>query len=247
MHGAAVRRIGEIGMAQADGTRRLPRGLGWLFLLFALALGVAGLLASAAITDVHGKQAAMELAAARRASAGRIDALVLAATADTRTLPSPAGIATLLGTLQQIEAGTAAWRVAASPAERPHADLLAARIAEFVHLRRELVRLLRERGPDDARLLLGSEPVRANRLSLGRDLAALSASAADRLAHDTAALSEARQHWLSMMVGLLAAVVLLAFLQVVRLARRPVERPAAPLPALLDTVTGGADRASEAG
>ena len=43
-----------------------------------------------------------------------------------------------------------------------------------------------------------------------------------------AALAEARQSWLSLMVGLLAGVVLLAFLLVVRIARRPAD--SAPLP-----------------
>ena len=234
-------------MAQADRARRLPPGLGWLFLLFALALGVAGLLTSAATTDVHGKQAAVEAATARRALVDRIDTLVLAATTATRTLPSPAAVTTLLGTLQQIEAGTAAWRAAAPSAERPHVKMLAARIAEFVHLRRELARLVRERGPDDARLFIGSEPVRANRLSLDRDLATVSATAAERLADDTAALAEARQHWQSLTVGLLAGVVLLAFLQVVRLARRPVERPADSLPALLDAVAAGVEHAPKVG
>ncbi|WP_448189974.1 hypothetical protein [Azospirillum sp. sgz301742] len=232
----------QAGKTQAGGTLRLPRGLGWLFLLFALALGVAGSLTSAAITDVRGKQAALEAATARRILLDQIGSLVLAAsTADA--LPSPDA---LLGTLQQLEAGVAAWRKAAPPADRPHADLLTARIAEFVHLRREAVRLVRERGPDDARLFVGSEPVRANRLSLGRDLAAASAATADHVARHAAALAEARQHWQSMTIGLLAAVVLLAFLQVVRLARRPVEHPADSLPAMLDAVATGTKHLSEA-
>jgi hypothetical protein len=235
-------------MAQDDRACRLTPGLapglGWLFLLLTLALGVAGLLASAAATDVHGKLAAVETAEARRALVARIDALVFTATTD---MPSARHSTVQLGTLHQIEAGTAAWRTAVSPAERPHVDMLAARVAEFVHLRRELTRLVRERGAEDAKLFLGSEPVRTNRLSLARALETVSAAAAEQLAHDTAALAEARQHWLSMMVALLAGVVLLAFLQVVRLARRPVVRLADPLPALLDAVAAGTERPQKAG
>lgn len=229
-------------MAKNDGVRRLMPGLGWLFLLFTLALGVAGLLASAAATDVHGKLAAVETAEARRALVARIDALVFTATTD---VPSPRHPTAQLGTLQQIEAGLSVWRAAVSPAERPHADMLTTRVAELLHLRRELARLVRERGSEDAKLFLGSEPVRANQLSLGRVLKAVSVATAEQLAHDTAALTEARQHWLSMLVGLLAGVVLLAFLQVVRLARRPVVRLADPLPALLDAVAAGAGVGAE--
>lgn len=49
------------------------------------------------------------------------------------------------------------------------------------------------------------------------------AGGADQMHNATLALAEARQTWLSVFVGLLAAVVLVVFLQVVRLARRPMD------------------------
>ena len=212
-------------MVRAEGSRRLLPGFGWLLLLVVLGLGAAGLLASWATADVHGKRATAEAMMAWRAQVGRIDALLAAAEA----APSPRAeaAASHLDALQRLQAG------AAAPGEHPRATLLAARIAEFVHLRRELARVAVDRGADDAALLLGSEPVRLNRRSLARELETMASAADARLAQAAAALAEARQHWLSLLVGLLAGVVLLAFLQVVRLARRPVRRGADALPALI--------------
>ncbi|HYH39083.1 MAG TPA: hypothetical protein VD860_12730 [Azospirillum sp.] len=209
-------------MERAEGARRLLPGLGWLILLFVVGIAVAGALASSAATDVHGKLAAAEAATASRAQIGRVGALVAAAGGDLRPLRQPDVAARHLDTLNQLDAAATALRAVTAPDDRPRAELLATRVAEFIHLRREVVRVATERGLDDARLLLGSEPVRLNRLSLTRELDALALIADERIARSAAALAEARQHWLSLLVGLLAGVVLLAFLQVVRLARRPV-------------------------
>ncbi len=119
-------------MARADRARRLPPGLGWLLLLVVLALGAAGLLASAAVVDMHEKRAAVE-----------------------------------------------------------------------------------------------------------------AAMTPDQFAHAAAALTDARQFWRSTMVGLLAVAVLLAFLQIVRMARHPVPGPDDSLSTSPDAAAGGFEGTSE--
>ncbi|PWC43122.1 hypothetical protein TSO221_20600 [Azospirillum sp. TSO22-1] len=196
-------------------------GVRWLLLLFVLGIAAAGALASRAATDVHGKLAAAQAATALRAQIGRVGALV-AASGDPRPLRRPDVAARHLDTLDQLDAAATALGAATASDDRQRAEALAARVAEFIHLRREAARVAAERGLDDVRLLPGSEAMRLNRLSLTHELDALALAADERIVRSAAALAEARQHWLSLLVGLLAGVVLLAFLQVVRLARRPV-------------------------
>ncbi|WP_245986885.1 methyl-accepting chemotaxis protein [Azospirillum thermophilum] len=207
---------------------------------------IVGVIGLAAMHDLSTRTEAIELAYERQALGERMNALVLAAVMDSRGIYMAKDAAEvekyakpLLATLTTLQERSNRLADLTPPAERAELGEPAAKVAEFVRFRTELVRIGREKGAEQARIYGDNDANRTNRQALNSALIKLVDSLNQRVARYHADLVAAQGRWTLVIAAVGGGGALFALWMTIVVARRQIARPIVEMTGVMTRIASG--------